>query len=57
MIKNMWNKFKEGFIEGFVGFTIALVMLNLMAWYINEPASALVGWMALGIAAFASVRR
>ena len=53
----MWNKFKEGFIEGFVGFTIALVMLNLMAWYLNEPASDLVGWMALGIAAFASVSK
>lgn len=53
----MWNKFIQGFIEGFVGLTIALVMLNFMAWYLNEPASALVGWMALGIAAAASVRR
>ena len=53
----MWNKFIQGFIEGFVGLTIALVMLNIMAWYLNEPASALVGWMALGIAAFASVSK
>ena len=53
----MWNKFIQGFIEGFVGLTIALVMLNLMAWYLNEPASALVGWMALGIAFTALVRR
>ena len=53
----MWNKIIQGFIEGFVGLTIALVMLNLMAWYLNEPASALVGWMALGIAAFASVSK
>ena len=37
--------------ESLIGLTIALVMLNLMAWYLNEPASALVGWMALGVAA------
>lgn len=53
----MWNKFKEGFIEGFVGLTIALVVLYFMAWYLNEPAGDLVGWMALGIAASASMSK
>ena len=51
----MWAKIIQGFIEGFVGLTVALVMLNLMSWYLNEPASALVGWMALGIAAAAAM--
>jgi hypothetical protein len=40
-----------------VGLAIALVMLNLMAWYLNEPASAIVGWLALGIAASASMSK
>lgn len=53
----MWNKIIQELIEGVVGLTIAIVMLNLMAWYLNEPASALVGWMALGIAASASVSK
>ena len=50
-------KYLKHLIESLVGLTIALVMLNLMAWYLNEPASALVGWMALGIAASAAMSK
>lgn len=50
-------KYLKYLIEGFVGLTIAIVMLNLMAWYLNEPASAIVGWMALGWAASASASK
>lgn len=53
----MWNKFKERSIEGFVGLTIALVVLHLMSWFLNEPAGDLVGWMALGIAASTSMSK
>jgi len=46
-------KYLKHLIESLVGLTIAFVMLNFIAWYLNEPASAIVGWMALGMAASA----
>jgi len=53
----MWNKFKQGFIEGFVALAVASVVLYFLAWLLNEPADDLVGWMALGMAAAAVGRR
>lgn len=50
-------KYLKRIIESLVHLAIALVALNLMSWYLNEPASALVGWMALGIAASAAAGR
>lgn len=56
----MWNKFKEGFKEGWqsVNFTqtiidvsIAVIVVYILAWLVGEPADDVVGWIALGIAA------
>lgn len=56
----MWNKFKEGFKEGWqsVNFTqtiidvsIAVIVVYILAWLVGEPADDAVGWIALGIAA------
>jgi hypothetical protein len=47
-------KYLKRIIESLVHLAIALVAVDLMSWYLNEPASALVGWMALGIAAYAA---
>jgi hypothetical protein len=50
-------KYLKYLIESLVGLTIAMVVLYFLAWYLNEPASAIVGWMALGMAASASAGR
>lgn len=55
----MWNKFKEGFREGFVSVTlvnlvgvlVAIGLVYLFAWILDEPADNVVGWFALGLAA------
>ena len=50
-------KYLKYLIESLVGLTIALVVLYLMAWFLNDHVGNLVGWMALGIAASASARQ
>lgn len=55
----MWNKFKEGFSEGLRSVTfaslvdvlIAIGLVYLFAWLLDEPADNVVGWFALGLAA------
>ena len=37
--------------EGLIGLTIALGVVYLFAWLLNEPAHNVVGWVALGVAA------
>jgi hypothetical protein len=62
----MWNKFKEGFVEGFlskVNFTglvdafIAVCVVYFFAWLLSEPADNIVGWVALGMAAGVGARQ
>ena len=55
----MWNKFKEGFVEGLrsvsleslVDVLIAICVVYFFAWLFGEPADQVVGWVALGLAA------
>lgn len=55
----MWNKFKQGFVEGLrnVSFAslgdalIAVGVVYILAWLVGEPADQVVGWVALGLAA------
>jgi hypothetical protein len=37
--------------ESIVGVIIALGVVYLFAWLLNEPADNVVGWVALGVAA------
>jgi hypothetical protein len=37
--------------ESIIGLTIALGVVYLFAWLLNEPADNVVGWVALGVAA------
>jgi hypothetical protein len=62
----MWNKFKEGFVEGFlskvkfsslVDVFIAIGVVYFFAWLFSEPADNIVGWVALGMAAGAGARQ
>ena len=53
----MWNKFKEGFIEGFVGLAIALGFVYTWSWAFSMNTTEVAAWAALGIAAFASVSK
>lgn len=60
----MWNKFKEGLREGLqsvtlaslVDLVIAVLVVYIIAWLLDEPADNVVGWFALG-AAMARVNR
>ena len=61
----MWNKFKEGFVEGLrnVSFAslsdalIALIVVYFFAWLFAEPADQVVGWVALGLAVGVGAKR
>lgn len=54
----MWNKLKEGLREGFqsvtlaslVDLVIAVLVVYIIAWLLDEPADNVVGWLALGAA-------
>ena len=41
----------EKLLESLVGIVIALFTVYFFAWLLQEPASNIVGWVALGIAA------
>ena len=40
--------------ESLISLTIALGVVYLFAWLLNEPADNVVGWVALGVAAGAT---
>jgi hypothetical protein len=40
--------------ENLISITIALGVVYLFAWLLNEPADNVVGWVALGMAAGAT---
>ena len=54
----MWNKFKEGFVEGFrsvslsslVDVLIVIGVVYFFAWLFGESSDQVVGWVALGMA-------
>jgi hypothetical protein len=61
----MWNKFKEGFVEGLrsVSFSslgdvlIAIGVVYILAWLFGEPVDQVVGWVALVLAVAAGDQR
>ena len=53
----MWAKFKEGFleavsIESLSNILAAVGVVYILAWLFGVPADSVVGWAALGIAAW-----